>query len=151
MSVMWSGNGLSVSASQLLSLPSRPGEFHPEPLTDPDRILSHHPARAIARRLPPSTEQRVPPGEPVGPHQRRLGRRGRTESAPQEPSFIDGLSPPCGCLLPISGAKQKRGRQLLTFLNLNPIFALLNGRPAPAYRSSKYLLTVCARQDFPNE
>jgi hypothetical protein len=28
-------------------LPSRPGEFHPEPLTDPDLILSHHPARAI--------------------------------------------------------------------------------------------------------
>jgi hypothetical protein len=24
-----------------------------------------------------------------------------------------------------------RGWQLLTFLNLNPIFALLNGRPAP--------------------
>jgi hypothetical protein len=28
-------------------LPSRPGELHPEPLTDPDLILSHHPARAI--------------------------------------------------------------------------------------------------------
>jgi hypothetical protein len=28
-------------------LPSRPREFHPEPLTDPDLILSHHPARAI--------------------------------------------------------------------------------------------------------
>jgi hypothetical protein len=26
--------------------PSRPGEFHPEPLTEPDLILSHHPARA---------------------------------------------------------------------------------------------------------
>jgi len=37
-------------------LPSRPGEFHPEPLTDPDLILSHHPARATARRLPPSAE-----------------------------------------------------------------------------------------------
>ena len=35
-------------------LPSGPGEFHPEPLTDPDLILSHHPARATARRLPPS-------------------------------------------------------------------------------------------------
>src|SRR5271167_4712347 len=33
-------------------LPSRPGEFHPEPLTDPDLILSHHPARVTARRLP---------------------------------------------------------------------------------------------------
>ena len=28
------------------------GEFHPEPLTDPDLTLSRHPARAIARRLP---------------------------------------------------------------------------------------------------
>jgi hypothetical protein len=42
-------------------VPSRPGEFRPEPLTDPDRILSHHPARAIARRLPPSTERRLLP------------------------------------------------------------------------------------------
>ena len=38
-------------------LPSRPGEFHPEPLTDPDVILSHHPAHAITRRLPPSAKQ----------------------------------------------------------------------------------------------
>src|SRR5215831_18057686 len=37
-------------------MPSRPREFHPEPLTDPDVILSHHPARAIARRPPPSAE-----------------------------------------------------------------------------------------------
>src|SRR6202048_4837532 len=36
--------------------PSRPGEFHPEPLTDPDLTLSRHPARAAARRLPPSVE-----------------------------------------------------------------------------------------------
>ena len=41
--------------------PSRPGEFHPEPLTDPDLTLSCHPARATARRLPPSIEYRVPP------------------------------------------------------------------------------------------
>ena len=34
------------------SLPSRPGEFHPEPLTEPDMTLSRHPARATARRLP---------------------------------------------------------------------------------------------------
>src|SRR6516162_3433468 len=27
-------------------MPSRPGEFHPEPLTDPDLTLSRHPARA---------------------------------------------------------------------------------------------------------
>src|SRR5215831_8266324 len=41
--------------------PSRPGEFHPESLTDPDVILSHHPARATKRRLPPSVDYRVPP------------------------------------------------------------------------------------------
>ena len=28
------------------ALPSRPGEFHPEPLTDPDVSLSTYPARA---------------------------------------------------------------------------------------------------------
>jgi len=37
-------------------LPSRPGEFHPEPLTDPDLTLSRHPARATERRLPPPVE-----------------------------------------------------------------------------------------------
>jgi len=42
-------------------MPSRPGEFHPEPLTDPDVTLSRHPARATARRLPPSIECRAPP------------------------------------------------------------------------------------------
>ena len=40
-------------------MPSRPGEFHPESLTDPDLILSHHPARATARRLPPSVGRRA--------------------------------------------------------------------------------------------
>jgi hypothetical protein len=30
--------------------PSRPGEFHPEPLTDPDVTLSSHPARATPRK-----------------------------------------------------------------------------------------------------
>src|ERR1700739_1679463 len=37
-------------------LPSRPGEFPPEPLTDPDLTLSRHPARATERRLPPPVE-----------------------------------------------------------------------------------------------
>src|SRR6516225_3442474 len=37
--------------------PSRPGEFHPEPLTDPDMTLSRHPARATAKRLPPPIER----------------------------------------------------------------------------------------------
>src|SRR5450755_1264889 len=30
--------------------PSRPGEFHPQPLTDPDLTLSRRPARATAFR-----------------------------------------------------------------------------------------------------
>src|ERR1700732_3644400 len=47
--------------SQRLKPPSRPGELHPEPLTDPDLILSHHPARATVRRLPPSVACQVPP------------------------------------------------------------------------------------------
>ena len=55
-----------------LKSPSRPGEFHPEPLTDPDLNLSIHPAHVTARRLPPSAE---PSGssrfDPVGPSQRR--------------------------------------------------------------------------------
>jgi len=31
-------------------VPSRPGEFHPEPLTEPDLTLSRHPARATATK-----------------------------------------------------------------------------------------------------
>src|SRR4029077_11727915 len=42
-------------------MPSRPGELHPEPLTDPDLILSHHPARATVRRPPPSVRCACPP------------------------------------------------------------------------------------------
>jgi len=41
--------------------PSRPGEFHPEPLTEPYVNLSIHTARVTARRLPPSVVCRVPP------------------------------------------------------------------------------------------
>src|ERR1700693_5906132 len=49
-------------------LPSRPGEFHPEPLTDPDLNLSIHPARVTARRLPPSAERSGSSRfDPVGP------------------------------------------------------------------------------------
>ena len=41
---------------RILVLPSRPGEFRPEPLTEPDVSLSTYPARATTRRLPPSIE-----------------------------------------------------------------------------------------------
>src|SRR5262249_446197 len=54
----WEGGGENVEERRM---PSRPGEFHPEPLTEPDVSLSTYPARATARRLPPSTEHRVPP------------------------------------------------------------------------------------------
>ena len=54
-------NGVFWPAMVCLLLPSRPGVFHPEPLTDPDLTLSRHPARAIARRPPPSIFHRVPP------------------------------------------------------------------------------------------
>ena len=40
----------------LVQEPSRPGEFHPEALTDPYVNLSIHTARATGRRLPPSVE-----------------------------------------------------------------------------------------------
>jgi hypothetical protein len=39
-------NDADVSSIPPIIPPSRPGEFHPESLTDPDVILSHHPARA---------------------------------------------------------------------------------------------------------
>src|SRR5262249_48180317 len=39
-----------VTACQFARPPSRPGELHPEPLTDPDMKLSPHPARATPRK-----------------------------------------------------------------------------------------------------
>jgi hypothetical protein len=57
----WWRNSPAERAIRSCWWPSRPGEFHPEPLTDPDLTLSRHPARATARRLPPSIEYRVPP------------------------------------------------------------------------------------------
>jgi len=53
----WIGIGGAVTRSP----PSRPGELHPEPLTDPDVNLSIHPAGATQEgcRLP--ARQGVPP------------------------------------------------------------------------------------------
>ena len=51
-----------------LKSPSRPGEFHPEPLTDPDLNLSIHPARAIGEGLPPFVKTAGSSRfDPVGP------------------------------------------------------------------------------------
>ena len=59
--------------------------------------LSHHPARAIARRLPPSTERRAPPGEPVGPNQRALLHLQYSCAAPCGPAMLvtQDPKPPC--------------------------------------------------------
>ena len=60
--VSFQGNcGSGRRAVETSKMPSRPGELHPESLTDPDVILSHHPARATMRRLPPSIDDQVPP------------------------------------------------------------------------------------------
>ena len=53
--------------TQVDSWPSRPGELHPGPLTDPDVNLSIHPARATLRRLPPSAKTRSSSGCPLTP------------------------------------------------------------------------------------
>src|SRR5271167_5135756 len=53
-----------------LTLPGRPGEFRPEPPTDPDVNLSIHPARATQRRLPPSVKTWSSSGYPLTPSRR---------------------------------------------------------------------------------
>src|SRR5260370_21123721 len=58
-----------------MAMPSRPGEFHPEPLTDPYVNLSIHTARVIARRLPPSAEiSGSSRFDPVGPNSTAMTR-----------------------------------------------------------------------------
>ena len=54
-------------------LPSRPGEFHPEPLTDPCLTVSGHTARATRGRLAPSAETIGFLLLPVDPYRSRLG------------------------------------------------------------------------------
>src|SRR5262245_40346850 len=57
----WRRGGLREGLTHWLrrqsSVPRRPGEFHPDPLTEPYLSLSTYTARAPARRLPPSVEQ----------------------------------------------------------------------------------------------
>jgi hypothetical protein len=54
-----SGSGtveIGIGGAVTCSPPSRPGELHPEPLTEPDLNLSAYPARATLGRLPSSTD-----------------------------------------------------------------------------------------------
>jgi len=63
--------------------PVSPGEFHPEPLTDPDVRLSLHPARAAQRRLAPSGKAVGFLRSPVDP----------TNAASDPPPSLDGRYP----------------------------------------------------------
>src|ERR1700756_5807662 len=54
-------------------LPSKPGEFRPEPLTDPCLTVSDHTARATGGRPPPSAEISGALLLPVDPYRPRLG------------------------------------------------------------------------------
>src|SRR5438105_12560233 len=47
---------IGIGAAVTRRPPSRPGELHPEPLTEPDLNLSAYPARATVGRLPSSTD-----------------------------------------------------------------------------------------------
>ena len=56
LGTMACGTQKSASGEQVTpSPPSRPGELHPEPLTDPDVNLSLHPARATREGYPASS------------------------------------------------------------------------------------------------
>ena len=104
-------------------MPSRPREFHPEPLTDPDVILSHHPARAIARRLPPSAEiagsSRF---DPVGPRSTTMTHPLRSMGITPLRRYYDG-SPP------LSGAS------VLSASRLEPLVLFPLASPARFSRS----------------
>jgi hypothetical protein len=102
-------------------VPSRPGEFHPEPLTDPDVILSHHPARATARRLPPSVDEGLFPASRLA---RSTAMTCPLRSSPiTEPSALLRGSPP------LSGAL------VLSALRLTPLAPFPLASPARFSRS----------------
>ena len=72
-----------------------PGAFHPEPLTDPDMNVSIHPARAIARKLPPSIDYRFPP-LPVDPIQMAMACSLRSTSITLASSLLRSSPPLIG-------------------------------------------------------
>src|SRR6266480_6439287 len=72
--------------------PSRPGESHPRPLTEPDVNLSIHPARATQGRLPPSAETKGSSGFPLTQSQR--GDPTPSLQPHYEPSSLLRVGPP---------------------------------------------------------
>src|SRR5215469_4294390 len=92
--------------NDLSRMPSRPGEFHPEPLTDPDLNLSIHPARVTARRLPPSAE---PSGssrfDPVGPCSTAMTCPLRSTGITRLPRYYEPLRHPRAPGLSLTGVR----------------------------------------------
>src|SRR5262249_16375295 len=88
---------LPSSSRRKVHPPSRPREFHPEPLTDPDLILSHHPARVLARRLPPSAKASGSSQyDPVGPCLTAKTRPLRSTSITPASTLLRGSPPLAG-------------------------------------------------------
>src|SRR5215470_4452437 len=104
-------------------MPSRPGEFHPEPLTEPDVNLSHHPARTIARRLPPSAERSGSSRfDPVGP----------SSTAMTCPPLLHGHYPASTLL---RGSPPLSGASVLSASRLEPLVLFPLASPAKFSRS----------------
>jgi hypothetical protein len=61
---------IGIGGAVTRSPPSRPGELHPEPLTDLDMNLSIHPARATPVRLPACGKTMSSSGFPLTPSRR---------------------------------------------------------------------------------
>src|SRR5215813_8718038 len=86
-----------------------PGNFHPSPSQIPDVILSHHPARAIARRLPPFTKiagsSRF---DPVGPRSTTITHPLRSKGCP----YYEAVAPlwRIGTFSPTLGAARSFSR-----------------------------------------
>jgi hypothetical protein len=118
------GPALGVSIFLLAGLlPSRPREFRPEPLTEPDLILSHHPARAIARRLPPSAELSGSSWfDPVGPR----------STAMTCPLCSTGITPASSLL---QGSPPLSGASVLSASRLEPLAPFPLASPARFSRS----------------
>jgi hypothetical protein len=75
-----------------------PGSFTPSLSQIPDLILSHHPARATARRLPPSTEQEGSSGRTRWPNPVAMTHPLRSSPITGPSSLLRGGSAPLRCI-----------------------------------------------------
>jgi len=88
--------------------PSRPGEFHPEPLTEPYVNLSIHTARATHRRLPSSADTRGLLRFPVGPPISTRVTRPLSSIPIAGTSSLLRSSPPLSTALVLSASRFRR-------------------------------------------